>query len=397
MAQRCVDSTFSTVIQAQEIAGNFKRSDIDLELLEAAERGYVQRLQALLAAGANVDFEQGLGTALYKAAENGQSACVAILLQAGSDPNKLDCLHRSPLHAAIAESADDSHFGTVEMLLATPGIRVEAHPSGIPGPPEGFSPPLSFAANRGNALIVSGILDNTTDKFWFQPEGITQIKEACQSLLKRENYVLGDRNASIYDDAFKKLLQFIMMPTDYQELLPQATNYGRAECVKALVANGADINCFSEEILEAPMNRNITTYRVAPLGIASAGGNASMVKMLLELGAERNQKCELDDFSALHNAVESDSVSCISVLLEAGCDVDIESGSIKWSPLCLAAVRGHINSAKALVQGGANIHKQSHDGQTPLDRAREIAIEYPEREGIDAVIEYLEGLESSVK
>ncbi|XP_046984218.1 ankyrin-3-like [Schistocerca americana] len=70
-------------------------------LREAAEKGVVEEVRALLAAGADVRARGGVwGTALHWAAGRGRTAVVRLLLSAASDPNARTLLGQTPLHFA---------------------------------------------------------------------------------------------------------------------------------------------------------------------------------------------------------------------------------------------------------------------------------------------------------
>lgn len=93
------------------------------ELHAGAESGDPVRVAAALAAGADVNSEEGIGTALIKASslratQAGRLACMMLLLAAGADQR---CERRwgtiTPLHLA-ARHASDGHTECVAALLA---------------------------------------------------------------------------------------------------------------------------------------------------------------------------------------------------------------------------------------------------------------------------------------
>ncbi len=60
-----------------------------------------------------------------------------------------------------------------------------------------------------------------------------------------------------------------------------------------------------------------------PLHIAACTGNATIVQLLINVGADVN-KCSDKGYNPLHIAAWSDSLACVELLLSAGCDVDQE-------------------------------------------------------------------------
>ena len=104
-----------------------------------------------------------------------------------------------------------------------------------------------------------------------------------------------------------------------------ATFFGHDEVDRFLIDAGADVNAQAT-------NRQ----RVAPVHAAAATRNHSMMKLLLERGANPNAKQELD-----------------------------------YTPLHTAAGRGDVEMAKLLLAHGAKRDARGSDGKTPADVARE--------------------------
>ncbi|XP_049946545.1 poly [ADP-ribose] polymerase tankyrase-1-like [Schistocerca serialis cubense] len=81
-------------------------------LIEAAHKGAVEEVRALLAAGADVGARSGGGfTALHWAAWRGHAAVVRLLLSAASDPNARTQCGQTPLHYA-------AYYGHAEAAAA---------------------------------------------------------------------------------------------------------------------------------------------------------------------------------------------------------------------------------------------------------------------------------------
>lgn len=86
---------------------------------DAAYRGHVDAVRALLSGGAKVDARSpSQGTALMRAAFNGQGTVAQILLEAGADPNAVDAEGQSSLYWAIKTIPIDGRAGAVRPLLA---------------------------------------------------------------------------------------------------------------------------------------------------------------------------------------------------------------------------------------------------------------------------------------
>ena len=92
------------------------------EFHDAASAGDLVRVSRLIAAGEDLEERDRIGTPLHHAAARGQAAVVALLLEAGADPNALTRYGATALHRA----AWRGDRASVERLLAAgadPGIE----------------------------------------------------------------------------------------------------------------------------------------------------------------------------------------------------------------------------------------------------------------------------------
>jgi len=90
--------------------------------------------------------------------------------------------------------------------------------------------------------------------------------------------------------------------------------------------------------------------------------HAAVVKMLLEAGANPNERSETGETALMKAAGNADNVRA---LLAAGADVDAadENG---WTPLHRAASEGHAETAGILLAAGANPNARTDRASTPL-------------------------------
>jgi hypothetical protein len=79
-------------------------------------------------------------------------------------------------------------------------------------------------------------------------------------------------------------------------------------------------------------------------------GNAEILKILIESGANVNQK-DSDGFTPLHYAADINGVCCAKILISNGCNLEIEDHSCETA-LIHAAYFGNIEVVKLLVQEG---------------------------------------------
>lgn len=109
-----------------------------------------------------------------------------------------------------------------------------------------------------------------------------------------------------------------------------------------------------------------------PLQTAISFDNLELVQTLLQLGADPNVNVD-DGYTCLLSAVESDaevSVEIVAALMAAGADI-YETGTNGWTPLHMAAARGHAAKALLLIDAGAHVNQRTEiDAEaTPLMEA----------------------------
>ena len=176
-----------------------------------------------------------------------------------------------------------------------------------------------------------------------------------------------------------------------------AVRLGNLECVKLLLATGADANCDREDERLSEDDRmeedeDAEEADPPPLFDAVQRGNLEMVRVLLAAGADPSRVAE--GFGILAAAVCQSAPSFFEVLLEAGgsrqgalrmaaqegksrfverllaMGADLEDvGDDGMTPLALAAYYGHAKVVKRLLAAGARLDSRDEYGKTPLGMA----------------------------
>ena len=106
-----------------------------------------------------------------------------------------------------------------------------------------------------------------------------------------------------------------------------------------------------------------------PVEIASASGQCSMLKMLLEAGARPDNKVAVG-LTALSLASSKGHVDCVRVLIQSRVRLDVRETVGGDTPLILAAYQGHLEVVRALVDAGASLSTKNRDGVTPYRAAK---------------------------
>jgi ankyrin repeat protein len=123
--------------------------------------------------------------------------------------------------------------------------------------------------------------------------------------------------------------------------------------VLALIKRGANVN--------EPQGDGVTA-----LHWAARGGDADLVKALVEAGANAGARTVFGAYTPLHLAAERGAAPIVKALVAAGAAVDARTNT-GATPLMLAASAGDTAAISALLDAGANVNAEETDRlQTPL-------------------------------
>ncbi len=317
----------------------------DAPVADAAKRGDVEAVRALLKAGADVNAAHGDGmSALHWAAERGDRQLAEMLLYAGARVDGVTRIGQyTPLHVASRSGS----ASVVSVLLASgadPGVRTTN--SGVT--------PLHLAAAAGSADAVQALIDAGAD------------------VNARE--------------------------TEWEQTpLTFAAAANRVEVIQALLANGADPGVTSKvvdlvrrgELGRAARTREREVIEsLAPDGRASADATQVQTaivagRAILESGEipgedeEQEEEDEDDEppptittkggLTPLLHAARQGHHEAAFALIDGGADIDQVGAGEGTSPLLMATINGHFDLAMALLERGADPNLASGlNGATPL-------------------------------
>ncbi len=307
--------------------------DKSTPLRYAAVRGHTELVELLIAEGADVNASDENGaTSLHMAAARGHKEIAKLLIAEGADLGWPANDQSTPLHYAAVRS----HGELVELLIAE-GADVNATA-------KNGATPLSAAASSGHLgvaelLIAEGAdLDLTTD------DEHTPL-----------HYAASEGHVEVVELLIDKGADMSLHGKNEVSLLHLALHQGHNEVIKLFIAKGADAvsKCGS--------------CGLSPLATAAANCGREVVNLLIDKGADVNEKGE-EGLTALHTAAENGNNDVAELLIEKGAKVNA-TYKYKWTPLHIAADNGHQETVELLLSKGALINAKDRVGQTPLHKA----------------------------
>jgi ankyrin repeat protein len=320
----------------------------------ASEAGHLEIVELLIGAGGDVDWistnSYDLGTtALYKAALEGYEEIVATLLKAGASIQPImrpqsPGFGTSALHVASARG----HTNIVKRLI---NAGSDVNLAGCLAPPASmaFAPALQVASANGHEAVVSALVDAGANvNASGQLAGATNMSSPCATPTGSEAF---------------------------STALLAAAAHGHTEVVRRLISADADPNVLGcievVAVASTPMGPSMLTLPAiesnayAPLILAlhtaSMNGHGEIVSILLDAGADINvisypsADCICTPLCA---AAEAGDLGIVATLLAAGAVIS-EFPMHYRHPLIAAIENSHVGIVAALIEVGAEVNTRS--------------------------------------
>lgn len=407
----------------------------------ASFAGQVDNVKVLIELGSDINCQGGFyGTSLQAAAFKGKVEVMKVLLDAGADINASNTGHYgTALMAALAHDNDDN-LEAVKLLLdngADPSLRASTE----------FRIPLQAACWHGsdeivNALIAAGADINAKGGIYHSAlqaaacEGQSDIMAAlinagaevdatggmygtafeaayrhgyyiCTNLLYdhgASNRIMGGKFGAplgaCLNGACQTLATFFIKRHDANTngYLGPRLGSPMHHCIRTRWNNGEDSD--AEYIVDMLMeygadvnglnSDGLGGYFGTPLNCASAVGSLSIMRKLLDAGADLHLCGNRNGWTALQLACLFQNDEATDLLLEEGADVNAHG---KYgTPLQAAAYKGSTHTAKKLLARGARLDvsnqgRYGHALQSAVIRGHEDVAKLLIRQGADINVE----------
>ena len=180
------------------------------------------------------------------------------------------------------------------------------------------------------------------------------------------------RNALTVRSLLQKKADVNAPQVDGTTALHWAVRYDDLDTADLLIRSGARVSTANRE-------------GVTPLQLAAMNGSASMIDKLLKAGAEANAALTPSGDTALMMAARTGTPEAITVLLEAGANVNAKESWGGTTALMWAASEQHTAAVKLLLDHGADVNARSNfvaaangrgfEGRTPATPKAEQKVE----------------------
>ncbi len=341
--------TLQTLIAAQPNTG-LRNRDGFTPLMVAIEQGNLAMIDLLLKLDVVVDNERGFSSPMDQALERHDYALVKKLLANGYSPNRVNSKGVPPLNEAIREEYEE-----IVKLLLEHGADVEGT--------ETSEYPIDVALKVRNLTIIDHLIQAGLFLEAQNERGQTPLRVAVDDEDVNLVRLLCRRNADVNEFTERGELT----------LLQTAIKDGNLDIVRILIEHGADVT-YGESLIESP------------IGQAMEEGCMFLATVLQGRDVMIDQR-DVEGNSYLHLAAEMNDPRLISLLLDAGSNVD-GANQQGWTALHTAARKGNAEAVEMLLAFGANINAYDTSGHTPADVARSEAAEllflYNGRRGVAA-------------
>jgi ankyrin repeat protein len=297
-----------------------------------------EAVKTLLKNGADVNAAQGDGmTALHWAARNGDLELTQMLLYAGAN---VKATTRLGGYTALLMAAEQGHAGVIKALLAGGADAKAANALG--------TTPLMMAAGSGDAASVTTLVENGADiEAAEKTFGQTPLMFAAAS--NRIDAIQALLKAGANVKATSKVNNVGNLSGPQQEFLAQASGSGNQAGGNGQGRNG---------------------QVVAPGAQGGGGGGRGGFaggKAGIDRGYFYNELIGTQGgHTALILAARSGYTEAVKALVAGGASVNQNSVGDKTSPMLIAAINGHFDLAKWLLDQGADPNAAAENGVTPL-------------------------------
>lgn len=237
---------------------------------------------------------------------------------------------------------------------------------------EGKIPSLKGTITDPNGAVIAGATVKAINQKTKQEQTVTSNEEGYYEFYDLEE---GEYAVQIFSPGFRVKDETVQLTSDanlrldkqlditeimvmgggmivisYQSPLLNAISDGDVNAVREQLAKKVDVNAKEEG--------------TTALHLAASQGNAEIVSLLLEAGANPNIRDE-EKQTPLMMLYGENASEILDLLLRAGAKVNVKDAEGR-TPLMVAAEEGNIEAIQTLLTAGAKVNKRDNEGCTAL-------------------------------
>ena len=356
---------------------------------DAASDGDIEAIEAHIAAETDLNEQNETGYApLHYGVMKTRPGVVALLLEAGADPDVINNQDKTPLDLAISGSKDE----IIDLLLEAGaaveppvdsihvlawnneviGVKLHIYAgTDIDQADEFGYIPLLLAVEKGHIGVLELLIKHEANLEVSDPDGFTPLIMSAELNHPELLQLLLDGGADIAaeDKAERTALDWaiIMQSAEAETILREndAPSSAEKSFIAAIQTNNIDaVNA----LLEAGADVNEPAYTTkTPVHYASHSRNKDILNLMLSEGADLEAKTE-QGFTPLSYAVGLNHPDNCRILLEAGAEVD-SLDNWQRTNLSVAAEQGLGDVAAILLELNAKPNVLDQWEWSPLDVA----------------------------
>ena len=331
------------------------------------------------------------------AAGKGDIAMLDELTRLGIDPNETDGSGRSALYEAIYQAQiarknhqDDSDFQNAARLLIARGARIGLREAILLGdltkvrqllksgvdPNQGYmygSSVLAEAIRERRQEVIRFLLENGAGK----TDGAIDVSAAIAAIAAGDRptleVILGPPGAvKIPVSGHRRILLAALNRDDSQMAVTYLRRVRLANPFGS-IALGMAVSLQRDDVVAHLLNAGVPANARDDAGIpivvrAGELGQLSLVRDLIQRGADVNAKSTLTGMTPLHCALLRHDEKMAAWLLDQGADPNA-ADNLGVTPLMRAASLGYGGLVRALIVRGATPEARDRSGQSARDRA----------------------------
>ena len=319
-------------------------------------------------ANCNINIQNIAGiTPILAAIQSRQFECASKILNYSPDVNLCAKDQVSPLYAAT----DFRAVEIVQQLLKMGACSDSPAPKDIA--------PIQLACLRGYHEIVQLMLKNNpaivkSSKFLAKPLIFLAINSVSPQTLQALLHAGVDPNTRAPGNQNTPLHE--VCRNGYSSMLADLLSHGANPTLKSAIGTPLHVaaavgqyEC-AKQLLDVGMNPDVTAgpEKATPLIIATEVNHPNLIELLTDHKADVNAAMATNGYCALHKASSNNHMHAARALIDKGADINKQS-NFGYAPLHMAASAGSKEVVDLLLESRCNINVQDYAGITPLMRA----------------------------